>query len=257
MSIWQTIILGIIEGITEFLPISSTAHLILAGELLKINNNDFQKTFEIVIQLGAILAVVILYFHTLFKWLTIKKLFVAFVPTAIIGFALYPIIKKVFFAENLIILWSLIIGGIILIVFELIYRRRDNSQASDNLDNISYGQCLIIGLFQALAVVPGVSRAAATIIGGLSLGISRRTIVEFSFLLAVPTMLAASSLDLYKNYSSFSHDQLGLLAIGFTVAFFVALGVIKLLISYIRRFDFIPFGVYRIIIGVLFLLFLL
>jgi len=255
MTIFHSLILGLVEGLTEFLPISSTAHLILVSNLLKIAATDFSKSFDIIIQLGAILAVVVLYFKQLFNWANIKKLFIAFVPTAIIGLIFYRIVKNYLLGSLTTVVWALIIGGLILIIFEYLYKPK--KEGIDSLENISYGQCLLIGLFQSLAIVPGVSRAAATIVGGLLLGLSRKTIVEFSFLLAVPTMLAASGLDLLKSGANFSINEYGLLAIGFVTAFLVALGVIKLLISYVQKYSFKPFGVYRIIIGLLFLWWLL
>ncbi|HNX11120.1 MAG TPA: undecaprenyl-diphosphatase UppP [bacterium] len=254
MNFIQAIILGAIEGLTEFLPISSTAHLILTGELIRVPATDFTKTFEVVIQLGAILAVVGLYIKKLFRWDNIKKLAVAFVPTAIIGFGLYKIIKGVFFENKLIIVLALIIGGLFLIIFEHYYKTKKKDAAPEQgIESISYAQCLIIGLCQSLAVVPGVSRAAATIIGGLALGISRKAIVEFSFLLAVPTMVAASGYDLYKTGINFSGGEVQLLILGFAVAFAVALLSVKSFIKYIQRYNFQPFGVYRILIGLLFL----
>jgi undecaprenyl-diphosphatase len=255
MTIFHSLILGLVEGLTEFLPISSTAHLILASRLLHIVSTDFSKSFDIVIQLGAILAVVVLYFKKLFNWLNIKKLFVAFVPTAVIGLAFYGIVKNYLLDSLTTVVWALLIGGALLIVFEYLYKPK--TEGIDGLENITYTQCLLIGLFQSFSIVPGVSRAAATIVGGLILGLSRRTIVEFSFLLAVPTMLAASGLDLIKSGASFSNNEYGLLLVGFVTAFLVALGVIKLLIGYVQKYNFKPFGVYRIIIGLLFLWFIL
>jgi len=257
MSIIQAIILGAIEGLTEFLPISSTAHLILLGDLLKVPSTIFTQTFEIVIQLGAILAVLGLYLKKIFRWNTIKRLAVAFVPTAIIGFGLYKIIKGVFFTNQLIIVLALIIGGLILIIFESYHQDDIPEKTESNIETITYGQSFIIGCCQSLAVIPGVSRAAATIIGGLALGINRRTIVEFSFLLAVPTMAAASGYDLYKNSQAISGTGLGILAVGFIVAFLVAWLSVKSFIKYIQKYDFKPFGVYRIVIGLLFLWWLL
>ena len=251
MTLIHSLVLGIIEGLSEFLPISSTAHMILVADLLKIPSTDFSKTFEIVIQLGAILAVVILYIKKLFNWDNIKKLVVAFIPTGIIGLVLYKVVKT-YLMDNLhLIVWALIIGGLILIIFEYFYKSRE--EGIDDIKNISYKQCLIIGTCQALAIIPGVSRSAATIVGGLALGLKRKTIVEFSFLLAVPTMLAASALDLYKNASSFSGSQFNLIAIGFISAFLAAILVIKLFIKYIQKYDFKPFGLYRILVGILFL----
>ncbi|MES2224558.1 MAG: undecaprenyl-diphosphate phosphatase [Patescibacteria group bacterium] len=254
MTILHSIFFGIIEGITEFLPISSTGHLILASRVLHVPETSFTTSFDIIIQLGAILAVVVLYWKQLWKLETIKKLIVGFVPTGIIGLLLYKIAKTYLLSSAGLVAWVLLIGGIVLIAFEYWYARKNEADATET---ISYKQAFLIGIFQSLAIVPGLSRSAATIIGGLSLGIKRETIVEFSFLLAVPTMLAATVLDIYKNASSFSADQVGVLSIGFLTAFAVALCSIVLLLRYIRKHNFVPFGIYRIAIAVVFLLFIL
>jgi undecaprenyl-diphosphatase len=248
-------LLGLVEGLTEFLPVSSTGHLILAGRLLGLVQSDFLKSFEIIIQLGAILAVVVLYWKQLWSWPTIKKLFVAFLPTAIIGFAAYKLVKTYLLGSEQVVLGALFLGGVAIICFEWWFKTRPTKRLSieaTEMGQPTYKQAAAIGLFQAVAIIPGVSRSAATIIGGLWLGLSRPTIVEFSFLLAVPTMLAATGLDLVKNFNQFSADQFDLLAVGFLVSFIVALGAIKFLLSYVRRYDFTPFGVYRIAIALLF-----
>lgn len=251
MNLLQVLIFGLVEGITEFLPVSSTGHLILTAHLLNFKQTEFLKSFEIAIQLGAILAVVVLYWKTLVKGGKIwKRIFVAFLPTACIGLILYKLIKKFLLANNAVVLWSLFIGGILLVVFELFYREKEG--AVDTMDQISYKQSFYIGLFQSIAMIPGVSRSAATIIGGLSLGLKRRTIVEFSFLLAIPTMLAATALDLAKSANNFSASQFLLLFAGFGVSFAVAAVAIKFLLHFIKRHNFILFGVYRICIAVLF-----
>ena len=255
MDILHALILGIVEGITEFLPVSSTGHLILAGELLKIPETNFQKSFDIIIQLGAILSVIVLYWKTLWDMATIKKLIVAFIPTGVIGLLLYHTVKTYFLGNQYIVLWSLFLGGVILIAFEHWHREED--AAINDIAKISYKHAALIGLFQSLAIIPGLSRSAATIVGGLLLGLKRTTIVEFSFLLAVPTMLAASGLDLIKNASSFSMDQFGVLAVGFITSFVVAIFSIKFLLNYIRKHDFIPFGIYRIIAAILFWMFVI
>ncbi|MHB1086871.1 MAG: undecaprenyl-diphosphatase UppP [Minisyncoccota bacterium] len=244
MDILQAALLGVIEGITEFLPISSTGHLILASELLNIPSSDFLKSFEISIQFGAILSVVALYWRLLLSIETLKKLAVGFVPTGIIGLAVYPFLKSYLLDSPLIVLASLFLGGIVLIVFELLY-----SETPEELpiSHISYTQSFIVGLFQSIAIIPGVSRSAATILGGLMIGIPRRTIVEFSFLLAVPTMAAATGLDLMKNLPTFTSEHLGALAVGFVVSFVVALLSIKFLLHFVRNHTFIPFGIYRIV----------
>jgi undecaprenyl-diphosphatase len=256
MDIVSTIILSIVEGITEFLPISSTGHLILVDALLKISATEFVKSFNIAIQLGAILAVVVLYAKTLIsdRRLLIKVI-VAFLPTAIIGLIFYKLIKQFLLGNTAVVIWTLALGGLALIVFEFWQARRarawkERGETSIDLTNLSYKQAVIIGLCQSLAVIPGVSRSAATIVGGLALGLSRRAIVEFSFLLAIPTMLAATVLDLAKNGASFSGQEFGLLTLGFIVSFIVALVTVKLLLGYVKRYNFIPFGVYRLVLAI-------
>lgn len=253
MNYWQVIILGIVEGLTEFLPISSTAHMILTGQLLNIPQTEFLKSFEIAIQLGAILAVILLYWkRVLVSREIIKRVAVAFIPTAIFGFLLYKIFK-VFLLENItIIVAALVLGGIVLILFE--YFHKEGKTGTDSIEKISYRNCFIIGVCQALAIVPGVSRSAATILSGLGLGVKRKTIVEFSFFLAVPTMVAATGYDLLQAGFNFSADQFGMLTVGFVVAFIVALLAIKFFLGFIQKNDFKLFGVYRILIGLVFLL---
>lgn len=251
MDILQAILLGIIEGVTEFLPVSSTGHLILASDLLGIASSDFLKTFEISIQFGAILSVVALYWRQLLDIEIIKRLVVGFIPTGVIGLALYPLVKSNLLENLPVVLFALLLGGIVLIVFELLYKETVEELP---VSHISYTQSAIVGFFQAIAIIPGVSRSAATILGGLMIGIPRRTIVEFSFLLAVPTMAAATGLDLLKNLSAFSGSNFGLLTVGFVVSFVVALLSIKFLLHFVRNHTFIPFGIYRIVAAALFFL---
>src|SRR3989338_10855514 len=203
MTVLQAIIMGIVEGVTEFLPISSTGHLILTSKLLGIVDSDFLKSFEIAIQLGAILAVVVLYFKRLIlnppTW---KKVFAAFLPTAIIGFLFYKILKSYLLSNALLVVWSLALGGVALILFEWWYARRKTQEVDGRpfleVNDISFKKSFWIGVWQVLAIIPGVSRSGATIIGGLLMGINREKIVEFSFLLAVPNMAAAYRFDLFK-----------------------------------------------------------
>ena len=255
MSIFDAAILGIVEGITEFLPISSTGHLILTSELLHITQSEYLKSFEIAIQLGAILSVIVLYFKKFLQIELLKKLFVAFLPTAVIGLLLYKVLKTYLLGNDIVVLTSLFLGGIALIGFELLHQKP--LEATADLENISYRQSFLIGLCQSVAIIPGVSRSAATIIGGLFLGLERKTIVEFSFLLAVPTMLAATGLDLIKNAGSFSASEFGTLAVGFVVSFIVALGSIAFLLRFIQKNTFIPFGIYRIVAALLFFFFVM
>ncbi len=251
MTYLHTLILGIIEGVSEFLPISSTGHLMLASYLLHLKQTDFQKSFEIAIQLGAILSVVVLYWRALLvNFEILKRVITAFIPTAILGFIFYKIIKRVLLGSNAVVLYSLLIGGVFLILFELWHREKEG--ASEELSDISYSKSFMIGLCQAVAMIPGVSRSAATIIGGLILGIKRKTVVEFSFLLSVPTMVAATGLDLMKSGGHFSSEEFNLLLVGFISSFIVALLSIKWLIHFIKNHTFISFGIYRILIALLF-----
>lgn len=249
MTILHSIILGIVEGVSEFLPISSTGHLMLASTLLKIPQTNFVKSFEIAIQLGAILSVCFLYWRSfLVDFAVLKRVVVAFLPTAVLGFLLYKIIKTFLLGSNLVVAWALFIGGVFLVIFELLHK--ESKDAAADLSKISYKQSFLIGLFQSVAIVPGVSRAAATIIGGLVLGIKRKTIVEFSFLLAVPTMFAATGLDLIKNWQSFESSQIDVLSVGFITSFVVALFSIKALLFLIKNHNFLGFGIYRILAAI-------
>jgi undecaprenyl-diphosphatase len=263
MTILQSIILGIVEGLTEFLPISSTAHLIITSSWLKIPESEFVKNFLISIQLGAILSVAVLYFKTIVKNpKLILKIATAFIPTALIGLASYKLVKNLFMENLFIIASALIIGGIALIILEKIFAKNKKQEIESenhkkqNLNNISYKHSALIGVFQALAVIPGVSRSAATIMGGLSLGISRKNIVEFSFLLALPTMLAATAYDIYKSPPAFSSQEITVWVIGLIVSFITAILGIKFFLKFIQKNSFIPFGWYRIIIGLIVLAYL-
>ncbi len=240
----QSLVLGVVEGITEFLPISSTAHLILVSDAMRIEQSEFQKSFEIIIQLGAILAVVVLYFKKFFNWEILKRLVVAFIPTGVIGAVLYVVVKKYLLGNTSVVLWALFLGGVFLLFFEKWHKEKED--AHEDLATLPYVTCLWLGVFQAIAMIPGVSRSAATIVGGLVLGMKRKAIVEFSFLLAVPTMAAATGLDLLKSASSFSMNDVGLLAVGFVAAFVTAILAIKFFLSYVRNHTFNLFGWYRI-----------
>src|SRR3989344_5386037 len=216
MTIIQAVILGIIEGITEFLPISSTGHMILTSKLMRIADEDFTKSFEIFIQAGAVLAVVVLFWRRFApNHETWRKVLFAFVPTAILGFIFYKLLKTYLLGNSMVVVWALALGGVALIVFELWHKKRLARGLQDS--GITLKKSFAIGVAQALAIIPGVSRSGATIVGGLMMGISREKIVEFSFLLAVPTMLAATAYDLYKNANSFSLDQFHILALGFVI----------------------------------------
>lgn len=246
----DSVILGFVEGVTEFLPISSTGHLILTGHLLGIPVTDFFKTYEVAIQLGAIAAVAILYWRSFLDIGILKRLVAAFIPTAVIGLVLYKFIKDFLFENMEVLLASFVIGGLILIALELFHKEK--ADAHKSVKDITYFQAFLIGLAQSIAIIPGVSRSGASIIGGLLVGVSRVAIVEFSFLLAVPTIAAATGYDLLKNSYSFTMDEFWLLAIGFVTSFMVAMVVIRVFLDFIRRYTFIPFGIYRILLALAF-----
>lgn len=254
MNLLDALILAIVEGLTEFLPISSTGHMILASHLLGIENSEFLKTFEISIQLGAILAIAVMYMKRFFKSFEIyKKLIVAFIPTATVGFLLYKIIKQYLF-NSWVVSISLILGGILLIIWD---KKVKEAQSTINeLEKISYKNAFYIGFIQIISVIPGVSRAGASILGGIFNGLDRNQATEFSFLLAVPTMLAATSYDLLKTPMHFTNEQLSLLAIGITGAFISAWIAVRLLIRFLQHHGFGMFGWYRIALGLVFLILL-
>ncbi len=275
MNFFDAILLGVIEGLTEFLPVSSTGHMILASNILGIANDPFTKTFEIVIQLAAICAVIFIYWKTVLASRDVMlKIISAFIPTAILGFTLYPFIKEYLFASPLVVVSALFLGGVAIIAFEKISARRTggivgNAEAASDvrpgesaaeekpLKDVTYKKAVLIGLWQSLAMIPGVSRSAATIIGGEVMGISRKTIVEFSFLLAIPTMLGATVLDLYSTDLSFSNQEWQILAVGCIVAFAVAFVAVKSFLKYIQSHSFSAFGYYRILLAVAYALFFL
>jgi len=252
----NAVLLGVVEGITEFLPISSTGHLVLASDLLQISQTDFVKSFEIAIQLGAILSVVVLYWQrVIVNWEIWKRIIAAFIPTAILGAVFYKIIKGFLLGNNTVIVYSLLIGGILIILFEWFYQEKEHS--INEIEKISLVKAAWIGVFQSIAMIPGVSRSAATILGGMALGVNRQAIVEFSFLLAAPTMLAATALDLLKSGGSFTAGEFGILFIGFIVSFIVAIGAIKFLLNFIKNHTFITFGIYRIVLALIFIAFVI
>lgn len=257
MNFLHILILSIVEGLTEFLPISSTGHLILTSRLLNIQATNFAKTFEIVIQLGAILAVVVLYFNKFLNIKIIKKLIVAFVPTGIVGVLLYPFIKNFLLGSSVVTLLALFFGGIALIFIEYIFKKKShNTTTPKNLQTISFKQAFLIGCFQCLSVIPGMSRAAATIIGGLAVKLDRPTATEFSFLLAVPTMIMASGYDLYKSRDFITQGGFLTLIFGTVLSFIFAIIAIKFLIAFVKKNDFKIFGYYRIVLAILFWIFI-
>ena len=251
MTLWQAIILAIVEGITEFLPVSSTGHMIIASSILGIPADDFTKLFIVNIQFGAILSVVVLYWRRFLTSFDIYfKLLAAFIPTAIFGFLLDDYVDALLESVQ-VVAASLFIGGIILVFIDKWLGERIGTIATQSLQSSA-----IVGLFQAISMVPGVSRSAATIIGGQIVGNSRKEAAEFSFLLAVPTMFAASALKLLKNKDLIFQMDLRLIAVGNIVAFVVAILAIKFFIAFLTKYGFRVFGFYRIIVGALILILL-
>jgi len=248
MGIIEAIILAIIEGLTEFLPVSSTGHMIIASSMMGIASEEFVKLFTIVIQLGAILSVVVLYFKRFFQSVNFYlKLIVAFIPAAVFGVLLSDKIDQLM-ESPLAVAISLLVGGVILLFVDKWFNR----PAVHEEENIDFLTAFKIGLFQCIAMIPGVSRSGATIVGGMSQKLSRKVAAEFSFFLAVPTMLAATGKKLYdflKEGNSFSPEQIKILAIGNVVAFVVALLAIKTFIGFLNKNGFRIFGWYRIVVG--------
>ena len=252
MTFLQSLILAIIEGITEFIPVSSTGHMILASSLMKVQDVEFAKTFEISIQLGAIMSIVLIYAKRFLNGLSVYlKLGFAFLPTAVVGFIAYDFITTHLFNATVVSI-SLIIGGIILILID----KKVVAQKSkvEDLEDITYKNAFFIGLIQCLSMIPGVSRAGATIIGGTFNGLNKNQAMEFSFLLAVPTMFAATGYDLIKTSVDFSRHEIILLIAGLLVAFITAWIAVKVSLKLVEKFGFIHFGYYRIIIGIIFLI---
>lgn len=255
MNLIEAIILAIIEGITEYLPISSTGHMIIASSFMKIASDDFTKLFTIVIQLGAILAVVVLYFKRFFQSLDFYfKLLVAFIPSVVFGLLLSDVIDA-FLESPITVAITLILGGIILLKVDDWFKSNEvyDEQNSTTHTEISYTTALKIGFFQVLAMIPGTSRSGATIVGGLTQKLNRKTAAEFSFFLAVPTMFGATTKKLYDYYQAgfvLNGDQINYLIIGNIVAFVVSLIAIKSFIGYLSKHGFRIFGYYRIILGV-------
>ncbi|MCI0638653.1 MAG: undecaprenyl-diphosphate phosphatase [Gemmataceae bacterium] len=251
MTVVEVLLLSVLEGLTEFLPVSSTGHLLLTETALGIEKTAFVKSFTIAIQLGAIAAVLLRHGKRFFvEPAVLTRVAVAFVPTALLGFVFYKIIKEVLLDSPELILWSLGIGGAILILFEWLHGEKPN--ATEGIAAMPYWQAGVIGVFQALAMVPGVSRSAATVVGGLTLGLKRRTLVEFSFLLAVPTMAAATGYDLLKTAGTFTSDELGLLLLGFAGALVTALLAMELFLQLVKNYTLAGFGWYRIVAALIF-----
>jgi undecaprenyl-diphosphatase len=257
VTIFEAFVLGVLEGLTEFLPVSSTGHLTLAAHLmgLDIENDPFIKSFVIVIQLGAILAVLALYFKRFLQDIEVwKRIMVAFIPTGILGFLLADVIEKVFLGNDLIVVINLIGVGVLLLFVD---RWLERHKRFDDVNQMPVFQAVLIGLFQAIAMMPGVSRSGATIVGGMALGLSRRAAAEFSFILAVPTMLSATGFSLLRNLDEFRADSWGLIAVGFVTAFTVAFLTVRWLLGFVSRNSFVPFAIYRIFIGIVYGVFFL
>jgi len=249
------LILGAIEGFTEFLPVSSTGHLILAGDLLGFQS-DLGKVFEVVIQLGAILAVVVFSFGRLWQVLVglptdpgarrfALAVIIAFLPAAVLGAIFHDFIKTVLFSPWVVVV-SLVVGGILILLIERMAPRPRHR----SIEGLPLTTALGIGFCQAVAMIPGVSRAGATILGGELLGVDRRIATEFSFYLAIPTMLGATVLDLFKARAELTTNGIGLIALGFVTAFVVAIPVVRGLVGFVGRFGLVPFAWYRIVIGI-------
>lgn len=265
----KAIFFGIVEGITEWLPISSTGHMILLQEFINLKVSDeFYKLFEVVIQLGAILAVVVIYFKTIFPWGFNKtkqetkntlnlwgKIIIACLPAAIIGLLFDDWLDEHLY-NSVVVSITLILYGIIFIVIE---SKKITNRPTKSIDDITYKQSLGVGAFQLLSLIPGTSRSGSTIIGGLILGLERNVAAEFTFFLAIPVMAGASLLKLVKYILKvgfvFSTNELIILGIGCLVAFIISILVIKFLMSYIKKHDFKPFGWYRIVLGIIVLLY--
>lgn len=252
---FSALFLGIIEGLTEFLPISSTAHLIIANRLLGLPQNEYWKFFEIFIQAGAILAVVTVYFQELFNHKQNLKLLFSFLPTAVVGLLLYNVIKNVFFNSLILIAFSLIIFGLLFLVIEWLVKNK-RIVLKHKLEKLTIKQALFIGVMQSLAVVPGVSRSGAALIGTLLLGYDRRQGAQYSFLLAVPTILLAAIFDLLKTDFRVVSSNFGLTLIGLVSAYISALFVIRWFMKFLENNSLIIFGFYRLVVGILLLLFL-
>lgn len=255
MTVFQGIILAIIEGLTEFLPVSSTGHMIIGSSLMGIQSDEFVKLFTVAIQLGAILSVIALYFKHFFQTFGFYfKLLVAFLPAVFFGLLLSDKIDQLM-ESALGVAIALLLGGIILLFVDKWF----NDGEIDNPDDISYGTAFKIGLFQCLSMIPGTSRSAATIVGGMSQRLSRKAAAEFSFFLAVPTMFGATAKKLYDFYKDgfvISSDQINLLIIGNVMAFIIAMLAIRYFITFLQTKGFKIFGWYRIIVGGIILLLL-
>lgn len=276
MNFIKVIILGIIEGLTEFIPVSSTGHLIIANQFISLSPEKFANAFNVIIQLGAILSVLVLYFDELnpleektkngeklslqYRWehrdlktmRLLAKIIIGFLPAAVLGFLFDDLIDEYLFNKVTVAI-ALVFYGIVIIVLEI--HNKDKEFKYHDIDQINIKTILLIGLFQCLAMVPGTSRSAATIIGAMLLGCDRKTAAEFSFFLAIPTMLGATGLKIIKMGFAFTLEEWLLILVGSVVSYVVAYAVITKFMKFIKKNDFKVFGIYRIILGILVLLF--
>lgn len=251
MTVFEAIVIAVVEGITEFLPISSTGHMIITEALLGMNIDEFTKAFTVNIQFGAILSVVVLYWRRFLQsWTFYQKLFVAFLPAAAIGFLAGDFIDSLL--ENvMVVAITMFLGGILLLFVDKWFNKENPDQ------EVTYPKALKIGFWQCIAMIPGVSRSAASIIGGMQQKLSRTNAAEFSFFLAVPTMAAASAYKLLKDYKHINSENIGILIIGNIVAFIVAMIAIKTFITFLQKHGFKVFGWYRIVVGLILIILLL
>jgi undecaprenyl-diphosphatase len=255
MDITQSIIISLVEGLTEFIPVSSTGHIIIASKALEVPDNDFTKMFTVAIQLGAILAVVVLYWKKFFDFKNFRfylKLLVGVIPAIILGFLLGDQIDEMLESTTTVAV-ALLLGGILLVFVDKWFNHPTIHEEKD----VSFGRAFFIGIWQCLAMVPGVSRSAASIIGGMQQKLTRSAAAEFSFFLAVPTMLAATGYKLLKHYTEnggFSGEEIKLLAVGNVVAFITALLAIKFFIGFLKKYGFRVWGIYRIVVGIILLI---
>jgi len=254
MTEFQAIVIAIVEGITEYLPVSSTGHMIITSSLMGIHTDEFTKLYEVAIQLGAILAAVVLYWRKFFdigNWRFYLKLIIAVIPALVLGLLLSDLIDSLL-ESTFTVAVTLLFGGVVLLFVDRIFR----NQTIDDEAEITNRKAVTIGLWQCLAMIPGVSRSAASIIGGMQQNLTRRLAAEFSFFLAVPTMCAATGYKLLKGYQQFDANSIKLLLIGNVVAFVVAMVAIKLFITFLQKYGFRAFGWYRIVVGIVLLVLL-
>ena len=251
MDILQAIILSIVEGVTELLPISSTGHMIVVSHLMNIPQNSTHVNFEIAVQLSAILAVCYQYLDKLRRGHLWKKILVSFIPTGIVGLLFYREITALFSVTTVAL--TFILGGIVFLVVEWFYR--EDKCTTRSLEDITYRQSLMVGVAQVFSLIPGTSRSGATIIGGLLSNLDRKAATEFSFLCAIPVILTATLFSMYKNLENLDTGDIYILIVGFVVTFITTLLTVRLFLKYVEKYNFVPFGIYRIVFGLILLLF--